>query len=91
MVSGSRGWGIPEIQSRHNGVKMRAYVLLHTWKSKEDELRYKKEKADDYEHMLLKPLKKVEDLGGEWQEEQVMFEPLAVKAAKEGKGCCGVM
>ena len=70
---------------------MRAYVLLHTWKSKEDELRYKKEKADDYEHMLLKPLKKVEDLGGEWQEEQVMFEPLAVKAAKEGKGCCGVM
>ena len=65
-----------EVVHREKGVKMMVHVLLHAWKSKDDESRYKSKDADEYERLLLKPLREAERLGVEWNEEQVLLEDL---------------
>ena len=67
------------------------HVLLHTWKSKEDELRYKGNEDGEYESMFIRPMREVEALGLEYEEEQVLLEPINSEAAKEEKSSCSLM
>ena len=89
MLSANRGWSQGLVERGENGVKMMVHVLLDTWKSKGDELRFKNEGGGKYESMFLRPMREVEGLGVEYEEEQVLLEPVSSETAKEGKSCCG--
>lgn len=72
---------------------MVVHVLLHTWKNKDNELRFKSKDDDEYVRLFLWPLLEVEVLGVEWDEEQMLFDPIkgGGNTGKDGKGLCGVM
>lgn len=91
MISANRGWGHEQVKRGEKAVKMVTHVLLHTWKSKEDELRYKGKEDGEYESIFLRPVRGAAALGLEYEEEQVLLEPIDGGAAKEEKSSCGLM
>lgn len=68
--------GLEEVKRGEKRVKMMVHVWLHTWKAEDDELRFESKDGDEYERLFLKPLREAEMLGVEWNEEQVLFEPI---------------
>ena len=70
---------------------MVTHVLLHTWKSKEDEVRYKGNEDGEYESMFLRPMREAAALGLEYEEEQVLLERINGEAVRVEKSSCGSM
>lgn len=46
-------WGLAEVNHGEKGVKMVVHVLLHTWKNKDNELRFKSKDDDEYVRLFL--------------------------------------
>ena len=91
MIRASRGWGEEQVERGEKAGKMVMHVLLHTWKSKEIELRYKGREDGEYESMFLRPMRELGALGVEYEEEQVLLERVKAEAARKEKSCCGLM
>ena len=91
MIWSNRGWGEEQVERGEKAGKMVMHVLLHTWKSKEVELSYKGREDGEYESMFLRPMRELEALGLEYEEEQVLLEPVIDEVARNEKCCCGLM
>ena len=85
MISSSRGWGVEEIGRGEHGRKTVVHILVHTWRSREEERRYKEGKNGEYESLFLKPLREVERLGVALEMVQVGLEPVRVKEKGDGE------
>lgn len=75
-MSAYHEWDLEEVKRGEKRVKMMVHVLLHTWEAEDDELGFESQDGDEYERLFLKPLREAEMLGVEWNEEQVLFEPI---------------
>lgn len=92
MISSSRGWGVEAIERGEQGRKMVVHILVHTWRSREEERRYKEGKDGEYERLVLKPLREVERLGVTLEMVQVGLEPVRMKEKGDGeRKQCSVM
>ncbi|KAL9040251.1 MAG: hypothetical protein Q9214_004563, partial [Letrouitia sp. 1 TL-2023] len=93
MLFAHMGSGVAVVDhgDRDNELDMPVQVLLHTWKSKEDEVRYKSRKGDEYEGLFLGPVREMEALGVQRQEGQVLLEPVRENVVEEGGRRCAVM
>ena len=90
MLSGRRGWALREVEHGIGKKKMMVHVLVHTWKSQNDEQTYKE--GEQYETLFLSPLRKAERLGLEWELMQILLEPIHEQRVETGKGCsCDLM
>lgn len=57
---------------------MVVHILVHTWRSREEERRYKEGKDGEYERLVLKPLERLEMV-------QMRLEPVLVKEKEDGE------